>query len=112
MTVTTTTEVRDYGHFIDGEETTAAASIERRGPRVGALVARFADGTEDDAAAAVQAARLAFDEGPWPRLSGPERSRVLLRCAAGIADNGEALARIDALEVGKPIRQARADIST
>jgi betaine-aldehyde dehydrogenase len=112
MTVTTNNEIRDYGHFIDGKEIAAAASIDRRGPSVGTLVARFADGSEDDAAAAVRAARLAFDEGPWPQLSGPERSRILLRCAAAIEDNAEALARIDALEVGKPIRQARDDIGT
>ena len=108
---TATTEVRDYGHIIDGEESPAATSIERRSPGTGELVARFAEGTEADVAAAIAAARHAFDEGSWPRLSGPERARVLLRCAAAITENAEDLARIDAVEVGKPMRQARGDIA-
>jgi betaine-aldehyde dehydrogenase len=104
------TEVREYGHIIDGEQTTRSATIDRHGPASGELVARFAQGAAKDAAAAIESARRAFDSGPWPRLSGSERARGLLRCAAAIRDEVESLARIDAIEVGKPVAQARGDI--
>jgi betaine-aldehyde dehydrogenase len=107
---TTATDVRSYGHHIDGGEAANGALIDRVSPGTGELVARFADGTAEDAQAAIAAARRAFDEGPWPHLSGAERSRVLLAAAAAIRDRHEELARIDAEEVGKPIRLARGDI--
>jgi acyl-CoA reductase-like NAD-dependent aldehyde dehydrogenase len=109
--MSTTTEVRTYGHLIDGRDVPAGgALIDREGPATGELIARFADGTADDAARAIAAARRAFDDGPWPRLSGAERSRVLLQMAAAIRERHEQLAQIDAQEVGKPIRLARGDL--
>jgi betaine-aldehyde dehydrogenase len=104
------TEIRSYGHLIGGAEVTASGWIDRASPGTGEPVARFADGSADDAKAAIVAARRAFDEGPWPQLSAAERSRVLLRAAELIRDNHERLARIDAEEVGKPIRLARGDL--
>lgn len=109
--MTTTTAVRTYGHLIDGEERLGSASIDRDNPATGQLVAQFADGGADDVRAAVAAARRAFDEGPWPRLSGHERARVLLDWAAAIRQRAEQLARVDAEEVGKPIRLARGDLA-
>lgn len=109
--MTTTAAARTYGHLIAGEERLGErAPIERRGPATGELVARFADGGADDVDAAIAAARLAFDQGPWPRMSGTERARVLLDWAAAIRERAEQLARIDAEEVGKPIRLARGDL--
>ncbi len=56
---------------------------------------------------AVSAARRAFDEGPWPRLNGADRARVLLRVAELIRRDKLDLAYIETLESGKPIKQAR-----
>lgn len=109
---TTATGVRSCGHLIDGEEQEASTGelIERLSPGTGELVARFAAGDERDARAAIAAARRAFDEGPWPRMSGAERARMLGSIAAAIADRREEIARVDAEEVGKPIRLARGDV--
>src|SRR4051812_46613379 len=87
--------VRDHGHFIDGEEVRSEQSIERFGPASGELVARFAAGTAEDVESAVAAARRAFDLGPWPRLSGAERARVLLDCVALLRERAEEIALID-----------------
>jgi betaine-aldehyde dehydrogenase len=106
----TATEVRSYGHLIGGEETSQASWIERRGPASGELVARFAEGTAADVEAAIAIARHAFDDGDWPHLPGARRARVLLDAAAALGERLEHLARIDAVEVGKPLRQARGDI--
>jgi betaine-aldehyde dehydrogenase len=108
---TLSANVRAYRHLIDGQEQPAPdAWIDRYCPATGALVAHFAAGTAQDVSAAVAAARRAFDEGPWPRLSGAERSAALLRFAAAIRERHDELARIEAEEVGKPIRLARGDV--
>lgn len=109
--MSTTTDVRTYGHFIDGRDVAPGdALIDRCAPATGALVARFADGGAEDVNAAVAAARRAFDEGPWRHASGAARARVLLDWAAAIRERHEQLAQLDADEVGKPIRLARGDL--
>jgi acyl-CoA reductase-like NAD-dependent aldehyde dehydrogenase len=110
MTVQTPS-VRRYGHAVGGRENQAANElIERHSPGTGQLVATFASGTADDANSAVASARVAFDDGPWPRMSGIERSEILLEIAERVRVEREALARIEVLEVGKPLRLARDDI--
>lgn len=106
----TATEVRSYRHIIGNEESLIDGYIDRYSPTSGRLVARFAEGTAQTAEAGIAAARFAFDRGPWPRLTGQERSRVLLRAASAIRERKEELACLDSEEVGKPIRLARNDI--
>jgi acyl-CoA reductase-like NAD-dependent aldehyde dehydrogenase len=104
---------RSYGHHIAGVESAPTGEvIERRCPGTGDHVATFARGTRDDAERAIAAARTAFDEGPWPRMSGQDRARVLLRLAELMRRDAEGLARIEAEEVGKPIRLARGDVQS
>jgi acyl-CoA reductase-like NAD-dependent aldehyde dehydrogenase len=102
---------RVYGQFIDGAMTEPSGDyIDRHAPGTGRLVARYSNGTVEDIERAIAAARHAFDQGPWPHLSGMERARALLRVAEAMRDNKEHLARIEAEEVGKPIRMARGDV--
>jgi aldehyde dehydrogenase (NAD+) len=68
----------------------------------------IARGTATDVDAAVRAASAALD-GPWGRCTAAERGRLLLRLAARVQDEAEALAELEARDVGKPISQARAD---
>jgi aldehyde dehydrogenase (NAD+) len=56
----------------------------------------------------VAAAQAALD-GDWGRLTATERGRHLLRLSARIGESVDALARLEALDVGKPLAQARAD---
>lgn len=105
-------EVRTYGHVIDGVERPPSATlVDRHSPATGALVARYSSGTADDALAAVAAARAAFDAGPWPTASGQHRARVLHRLADLLRRDAERLARIEAEETGKPLRLARGDVA-
>jgi len=39
-------------------------------PRTGEVIAKIAEGTKEDIDIAVKAARVAFDDGPWPRMPG------------------------------------------
>ncbi|MDX2376942.1 aldehyde dehydrogenase family protein [Microbacterium sp. LRZ72] len=76
-------------------------------PSTGRSIGEAASATPDDVDAAAQAARAAFDDGRWSRLSGRERSRVLLRVAALMRERAEELAQAESLDVGKPIQFAR-----
>ncbi len=106
-------KARDYRMLIDGAwvETAGGDMLERIAPSHGVVVSRYQTGMKADAERAIAAARRAFDRGSWPRLTGAERSDVLLRAAALIADRCEELAFLDTIESGKPITQAKAEIA-
>lgn len=94
--------------LIGGKETKAVSgeSFARSSPAHDTVVGSYARGNSDDVDKAVQAARKAFDEGPWPRRAGIERARVLHRTSDLIRRDRVELARIESLESGKPITQA------
>ena len=68
-----------------------------------------ADSEASDVEDAITAARLAFDEGPWPWTPAAERAGKLFKLADLIESNAEELARLDTLNNGKPLREARFD---
>ncbi|OQP86757.1 sorbosone dehydrogenase [Rhizobium rhizosphaerae] len=103
---------RDFSMLIDGRwESGEGQPIERVAPSHGVVVSRYPAGTAADAERAIAAARRAFDEGPWPRMTASERSAVLLKAADLIAARAEELAYLDAIEAGKPISQVRGEIA-
>ncbi|KGJ08337.1 aldehyde dehydrogenase family protein (plasmid) [Paracoccus versutus] len=67
--------------------------------------------TAPDAEAAVAAAREAFDNGPWPRMTGAERAKYLRAIAQGIRDRLPELARIETRDNGKPLPESEWDLS-
>jgi gamma-glutamyl-gamma-aminobutyraldehyde dehydrogenase len=80
-----------------------------RTPRDGSVIADLAWADAADAAdadRAVEAARRAFDTGPWPRLHPSERGEVLQHFADVVQDHRDELALLVSLEMGKPIRAA------
>ena len=100
--------------LIDGNSVDAASgkTIDRSSPgHTGMLVGTWPEASATDVGTAIDAARRAFDVGPWPRMSGAERSRLMLRTAELILANVEEIALIESLEVGKPITQARGEIT-
>lgn len=74
------------------------------------VIAQVAAATAEDVDAAVRAARHAFDEGPWPHLSGQERAAVLRRIADGIRERQQVLAELEVRDNGKPLPEALWDI--
>ena len=77
-------------------------------PSDGTLLAHIARGSAADVDAAVRAAQAALD-GPWGQLSATERGRVLMAMSAAVLTQVDELARLEALDVGKPLKQGRAD---
>lgn len=104
---------RDFRMLI-GKEWVAAESgktMERTAPGHGVVVSGIPAGSQADAERAIEAARYAFDHGPWPRMTASERSLLLLKVADAIAARADELAFLDAVEAGKPISQVKAEIA-
>jgi acyl-CoA reductase-like NAD-dependent aldehyde dehydrogenase len=99
--------------FIGGQwcDATAGGRLDVVDPSTGQVVGTAADADAADVDAAVAAARMAF--GPWAATSGRERARILHRVADLIRENADELARLESLDVGKPITLCRAvDVTT
>ena len=77
-------------------------------PSDGSLLAQIARGNAADIDAAVAAAQAALD-GPWGRLTAAERGRILLKMSALTLARANELAHLEAQDVGKPLKQGRAD---
>ncbi|RWE61241.1 aldehyde dehydrogenase family protein [Mesorhizobium sp.] len=95
------------GKFVDARD---GRTLERNSPGHGFTVSRYAQAGEAEVEAAVQAAHKAFETAPWPRMKAGERAAILLKAADLIEARLEDIARLDALESGKPIAQARGEI--
>ncbi|MBX3606996.1 MAG: aldehyde dehydrogenase family protein [Piscinibacter sp.] len=96
--------------FVAGRWRAAAggATLPLANPSDGRELARIARGSAADVDAAVAAAQAALD-GPWGRLTAAERGRVLTAMGRRVLERVDELARLEALDVGKPLRQGRAD---
>ena len=81
-------------------------------PATGAVIATAPDSKAVDVEAAIDAARRTFDEGTWwPGTPARERGRILLRAADIVRREQERLARMESLDSGKPIGEAREDVA-
>ena len=86
-------------------------TIDMVSPSDGIAFARIARGSAADVDAAVRAARQAFEDGQWGRMNAVERGRLMVKLGQKILDNCEELALLEARDTGKPMKQARADIT-
>ncbi|MFI5803177.1 aldehyde dehydrogenase [Streptomyces sp. NPDC051561] len=76
--------------------------IEVVSPHTEQVIGRVPHASEADVDRAVAAARRAFDEGPWPRMSLDERIAVVTRIKDAIAVRHEEIARVITLQNGTP----------
>lgn len=80
-------------------------------PRTEQFVASFSKAGAADVDKAVASARKAFDEGPWTRMSGRERGRIMMKVGEILESRLEEFAQLETLDNGKPILFSRvADI--
>ncbi|MFS0888944.1 aldehyde dehydrogenase family protein [Peribacillus frigoritolerans] len=91
--------------LINGELVEAASgkTFETLDPSNGKVLAVVSEAGPEDVDKAVKAARTAFDNGPWKKMSASERSRLIYKLADLMEDHKEALAQLDTLDNGKPI---------
>ena len=76
-------------------------------PATEELICEVAEGDKEDIDLAVHAARAAFESGPWSKMDGRDRGRLMLKLADLMEQNLEELAALETLDNGKPINDAR-----
>jgi aminomuconate-semialdehyde/2-hydroxymuconate-6-semialdehyde dehydrogenase len=94
-------------HLIDGERVATDQWFDTINPATQQPWAKVARGSAQDAARAVNAARVAFDDGPWPRMTPDERGAHLHRLADLIEQHTDELVALETTDMGKPVTQCR-----
>ncbi|MHB1559995.1 MAG: aldehyde dehydrogenase family protein [Isosphaeraceae bacterium] len=92
------------GKWVDSASGKTFATIN---PATEEIIAQVAEGDAADVDRAVQAARRAFDSGPWRKADARDRGRMLNKLADLIEANIDELAELETLDNGKPISESR-----
>jgi aldehyde dehydrogenase (NAD+) len=106
---TATPETMQGRLYIDGEwqDAISGQTFTSYNPATGEPLAEVAEAGAEDIDRAVAAARKAFEDSEWTRTSARDRGRLLYRIADGIEARADELARLETLDNGKPVREAR-----
>jgi acyl-CoA reductase-like NAD-dependent aldehyde dehydrogenase len=104
--------VREYLLYINGEfvEAVSKQTFDSINPFSQEVVARVARAGQEDARRAIQAARKAFDEGPWTRMSKEERSALIKAVADKLNEKKSEFEQLEVADSGSTIRKAREDV--
>ena len=105
--------LKSYSIFSDGSwvQARSGATREIRDPASGELLARVPECGREDVAAAIKAARAAFDGGPWRKVTAQDRGKLLFKIAEGIRAAGKLLAELEVRNCGKPLAEAEYDVA-
>src|SRR5437588_12556150 len=103
-------KVKDQPLLIGGKwlDSVSGKTFPTLNPATGEVICQVAEGDKADIDLAVKAARKAFEEGPWPKMTASERGRLLHKLADLIETNKEELAALETLDNGKPLRDSLA----
>lgn len=104
---------RDFYHLvINGErvESSNGSIIDVYNPATGEVIAKVAKATQEDAERAVQAARVAFDNGKWKKYPINKRSRVLNKIASIMRSRFNELVELEVLNSGKSLTAAQGQV--
>ncbi len=101
---------RTHKLFINNEwvEATSGRTFEVENPATGEVIARVAEGEKPDVDRAVRAARAAFENPRWSRMTPSERGKLLWRLADLLEAHADEFAELETLDNGKPVSVARA----
>jgi len=96
--------------LIDGKQVDAASgeTFDVLDPSNNSVLARVQKGGAEDINRAVQAARKAFEGGPWRKITPSERGKLIWKLADLIEANLEEFAQLETLDNGKPLTISRA----
>ncbi len=94
--------------FINGEWVDAASgeTFPTYAPSTGEKIADVAKASREDAQKAIAAARRAFDDGPWAKMSGKERAEKLRKVGELVNARSAEIAEVEARDGGGTIRKA------
>jgi len=80
-------------------------------PATEEVIAEAPDANAEDVDAAVDAAREAFENGPWSKTTPQDRGRVLFRLAEKLREHTPLLAELETRNCGKPIVESEYDVA-
>jgi aldehyde dehydrogenase (NAD+) len=89
------------------EDAASGETFDSIDPSTGEVFASVSKAGPEDVRLATEAARKAFDDGPWPRMRGRDRAKALLAVADGIKKAGKNLAQLESRDSGGTIRKAQ-----
>src|SRR5262245_996516 len=103
-------QVKDQPMLIGGKwvDSQSGKTFPTTNPATGETICQVAEGDKADIDLAVKAARKAFEDGPWAKMSGAERGRLMHKLADLIEKHQEELAALESLDNGKPLRDSLA----
>jgi len=90
------------------EEAESGKTFDTLNPATDTVLTSVAEGDAHDIDRAVRAARRAFEQGPWSRMTPSERGRIMHRIGDLIIEHADELAELDCLDNGKALSVARA----
>src|SRR6202162_5927537 len=90
------------------EQAESGKTFETLNPATDTVLASIAEGDAHDIDRAVRAARRAFENGPWSRMTPSERGQIMHRIGDLIMEHADELAELDCLDNGKALGVARA----
>jgi phenylacetaldehyde dehydrogenase len=96
--------------FIDGQwvDALSGSRFETVDPATGQVITTVPRSGLEDVDRAVDAARRAFEAGPWPALTPAERQRMIWRIGEGIAARADQFAQLETIDNGKSVAVAKA----
>jgi len=102
--VTKTRKMLINGKWVDAA---SGKTFKTYNPATGEVLSNVAEGDREDINRAVQAARAAFETGPWSKISPSERGRMIWRLGDLLEKHLEEFAQLESLDNGKPLKIAR-----
>ncbi|UOF89608.1 aldehyde dehydrogenase family protein [Fodinisporobacter ferrooxydans] len=101
-----------YPLFINGEfvDSSNGAFFDTYNPATGEVLAQVAKGTKEDVDKAVAAARQAFKQGPWSKMTGAKRARLLNEIARIMRNRLDEITELEVLNSGKTVPTAKGQI--
>ncbi len=104
--------MREYLLYSNGEfaESVTKQTFDSINPFNQEIVARVARAGPADAQKAIAAARKAFDQGPWPKMSREERSAMIKAISDKINEKKVELTALEVEDSGSTVRKAQEDI--
>src|SRR5881296_1320980 len=108
-----TIQIQQLGMLVNGEwkKSSDGKTTSILDPSNNQPIAEVERGNKDDARAAVDAARQALQSADWREIDPSKRGRMLYKMANLVRENSDELAKLETLNVGKPLRESKGDVA-
>jgi len=103
--------MQQFQLYIDGEFSNGNFQFESIDPATGKPWVIMPEAREEEVNCAVMAARSAFTQGDWPKLTATQRGKLLYKLADWVEKNAGYLAELETRDTGKIIRETSSQIA-